>query len=239
MNISSITLKSIKKSFNSGQKTINVFDMLSFELQKNNLYALTGASGVGKSTLLHIIAGLEPFNSGELYFDQKPINQLSFEDKNKIKNKNIGLVFQLPYLIDELSVLENVMLKGLIGGSSKKICKEMAEDLLFHVGLADKMKSFPSELSGGQQQRVAIARALLHKPDFLLADEPTGNLDEFTANQIVELLLSCVKQWSMGLIISTHDLVLAHQMQTVFIIKNGTITKEFKCLPNNQSYAKQ
>ena len=225
MNISTITLKTIKKQFNHGTKSLTVFEDVSLHLQKGHTYALTGVSGAGKSTLLHIIAGLEPLTEGELYFDTTSYDQFSSYERNVLKNRCLGLVFQMPYLIDELSILENVMLKGLIGGLSSKECEKMAQTLLFRVGLSEKKDSFPSELSGGQQQRVAIARALLHKPDFLFADEPTGNLDEHTAQEIVELLISCAQQWSMGLFISTHNMQLADRMQTVFRLEKGTIKK--------------
>ncbi len=225
MNISTITLKTIKKQFNQGTKLLTIFEKVSLHLQKGHSYALTGVSGVGKSTLLHIIAGLEPPTAGELYFNTTRYDQLSSHMQNVLRNRSLGLVFQVPYLIDELSVLENVMLKGLIGGYSKKECEKMAQSLLFQVGLSDKKDSFPSELSGGQQQRVAIARALLHKPDFLFADEPTGNLDEHTAQEIVELLIFCAQQWSMGLFISTHNMQLANRMKTIFKLEKGTIKK--------------
>jgi ABC-type lipoprotein export system ATPase subunit len=143
--------------------------------------------------------------------------------REEMLHKTIGLVFQLPYLIAELSVIENVMLKGLIEGRTTPQCRKQALYLLEMVGLATQAERSPASLSGGQQQRVAIARAIFNKPAFLIADEPTGNLDEATGNTIVELLLFCQTEWKMGIIVSTHNLSVAGQMDVVFELKDGTI----------------
>src|SRR5262249_16379625 len=135
--------------------------------------------------------------------------------------KSIGLVFQYPYLIKELTVLENVMLKGLIAGKNNTECSQEAHILLEEVGLADKTYSYPGQLSGGQQQRLALARALMNRPHFLLADEPTGNLDMQTGKTIIDLIKKAQTQWSMGIIISSHDASVAQEMEKIFELKDG------------------
>ena len=194
--------------------------------QAGNSYAITGSSGVGKSTLLLIAAGLDEPTRGKVFFNTLSIEKLSAFKKDQITNSSLGFVFQQPYLIQELSALENVMLKGLIAGHTHKKCQQMATNLLEQVGLQGKLLNFPAELSGGQQQRVALARALLNRPQFLFADEPTGNLDETTSKQVIDLLIACQKSWSMGLIVSTHDSQIAERMSVIFEIKQGNVYKK-------------
>lgn len=230
MNIRKITLKKIKKSFIQGDTSLVVLNEISALFQKGKSYALVGVSGAGKSTLLHIIAGLDEPTEGDLYFDNLSYTRLTSAEKELLRNRSLGMIFQTPYLIDELTILENVMIKGLIGGLREKVCAQQAQDLLIDVGLSEKPYSYPSELSGGQQQRVAIARALLNKPDFIIADEPTGNVDAHTAQEIVELLLLCTQQRSMGLIISSHDMNIAYQMGSILRLNQGHL---FPCQSNS------
>ena len=206
-----------------GDISLVVLDEISTIFQKGRSYALVGVSGAGKSTLLHIIAGLDEPTDGTVCFDDLSYTQLTSTQKERLRNRSLGMIFQTPYLIDELTILENVMIKGLIGGLHHRFCREHAQNLLATVGLSDKLHSYPSELSGGQQQRVAIARALLNKPDFIIADEPTGNVDAQTAQEIVELLLSCTQQRSMGLIISSHDMNIAYRMGTILQLDQGNL----------------
>ena len=145
------------------------------------------------------------------------------EEKALFLAKHIGLVFQQPYLIRELTVLENVMVKGLLAKESKESVEKKARALLNQVGLGDKLHHFPGQLSGGQQQRVAIARALMNQPYFLLADEPSGSLDVATGKEIVELLLRLQKEWHMGLIMSSHEPYVYERMETILELKNGML----------------
>jgi len=186
-------------------------------------YAITGASGTGKSTLLYMLGGLMKPTKGAVYVDGHNIAQFSATERANYLHHSIGFLFQLPYLIKELTVLENVMLKGLIADESYEQAKKRALQLLDIAGLADKAESRPPLLSGGQQQRVALMRALFGKPAFLLADEPTGNLDEATGERMVDLMLSCQKEWGMGLIVSTHDKQVADRMQRCFVLKDGAL----------------
>lgn len=218
-----ISAQNICKDFTQGQNKLEVLKNISVEFDQNKSYAITGVSGTGKSTLLHILSGVETPTDGQVLFDGTDINSLKPKDKDSFYNKEIGLVFQQPHLLRELSVLENIMLKGLIAGEPRKSCKEKALNLLTKVGLEEKANERPNSLSGGQQQRVAILRALYNQPKFLLADEPTGNLDEETANQLIDFILECKKIWSMGLIISSHDKYVAEKMDIVFKLHNGKL----------------
>jgi lipoprotein-releasing system ATP-binding protein len=189
-------------------------------------YAITGISGCGKSTLLHLLAGIDKPSSGHVYYNQHAIDTLDADKKNYFLNHDIGLVFQYSYLIKELSVLENVMIKGLIAKMPYEECQKRARSLLHELGLSTKVSSLPTQLSGGQQQRVAIARALLNQPAFLIADEPTGNLDEKTGRELLALLLQLQKDWGLGLIISSHDEYVSEQMQERYELAQGKLVKK-------------
>jgi len=156
-------------------------------------------------------------------FDGKSLASVASAEKDNFLNKKIGLVFQYSYLIAELSVLENVAIPGMISGRSFSACKERALQLLQEVGIAEKADSCPDSLSGGQQQRVAVARAIFNEPMFLLADEPTGNLDIQTGKKIVDLILQCCKKWSMGAIITSHDPYIAQSMDRVYELRDGLL----------------
>ena len=175
--MATIHLENIKKQFNQNTTTMPVLSGITYTFDSGRTYALTGVSGTGKSTLLSILAGLEAPTTGNVYYNNSSMSTLTNKEKNYLLNKTVGLIFQMPYLIQELSVLENVMIKGLISPTNS-IKKDQALQLLDRVGLRSKAYFLPSILSGGEQQRVAIARAVINKPDFLLADEPTAHLDE-------------------------------------------------------------
>src|SRR3990167_4954196 len=208
-------LDSVSKAFTQGERTITVLDNLTYTFDAGRSYAITGASGSGKSTLMHILCGLDTPTDGLVYFDKLNINKFDVRQRSFFLNKNVGLVFQEPLLLTELSVIENVMLKGLIIGYEYAQAHAHALKLLEKVGLADKAHMHPRSLSGGQQQRVAILRALFNKPPFLLADEPTGNLDDIAGRVIVDLLCEYQREWGMGLIIASHDAQVAQAMDIV------------------------
>lgn len=213
----------IKKTYIQGSNTIQVLQGVTASFVQGDRYAITGPSGSGKSTLMHLLAGIDTPTQGTISFDGVELNTLNSSQKRIFLSHSLGLVFQQPYLIAELSVLENVMLKGMIAGAHVQNLKEQAYALLDQVQLADKADSNPLSLSGGQQQRVALARALFNKPQFLLADEPTGNLDVATGKVIVELLLACQAQWGMGIIISSHDTYVCERMAHVLHLENGIL----------------
>jgi len=213
----------IKKTFTQGQNVVQVLNGISASFEQGQRYAITGPSGSGKSTFMHILAGLDAPTEGVILFNGTDLNTLSPVGKKELLHQSIGLVFQLPYLINEFSVLENVMLKGLIAGKKGGELYLQAHTLLVDIGLSHKADSNPLSLSGGEQQRIAIARALFNKPAFLLADEPTGNLDVATGKVIVELLLRCQAEWGMGVIVSSHDAYVSERMNTVLHLNHGIL----------------
>lgn len=223
MNSSTFSAQSVTKKFTHAHGTNNVLDEVSVTFEQNKTYAITGVSGTGKSTLLHLLAGLDVPTAGTILFNTTDIATFTESQKNKWLNQSIGLVFQSPYLIKELSVLENLMLPAIIGNKKQSDIEAQARNLLFAVGLQKYATYHPNALSGGQQQRVVIARALINKPTFLLADEPTGNLDVATGATIVDLLLQCQQDFGLGLIISSHDAYVSQSMQYVYEMKNGKL----------------
>lgn len=209
-----LSFENLSKNFKQGANIISVLNNLTFIFKSNHTYAITGISGVGKSTVLHLLAGLESPTNGSIFFNDKNINKFSKNQKQDYLQNILGLIFQYPYLINELSVIENIMLKGLISGKSYEENLELALNLLDKVDLKSKANSYPTALSGGQQQRVSLARALFTRPKFLIADEPTAHLDDASKKVITNLLLECQEAWQMGLIIATHDPLVSNMMQT-------------------------
>ena len=179
-----------------------------------------GSSGTGKSTLLHMMAGIDRPSHGIIALGDLNISSLPFEQKIYFLQKSVSIVLQQSYLINELTILENVMLKEIIQTGITPKGQDRALQLLCEIGLEHKANCFPSTLSGGQQQRVAILRAIFSVPQFLLADEPTGNLDEASGEQIINLLLHYKKKYGMGLIISTHDIKIAQQCDVILKIEH-------------------
>jgi ABC-type lipoprotein export system ATPase subunit len=220
-----LSCNQVSKTFFSAQTKIQIFKNMNYSFRSDRSYALMGPSGIGKSTLLAMMAGIDHVSSGTIQLDDFLISQESFDKRIKFLQKNISMVFQQPCLIAELNVLENVMLKSIIQESMTLQNKEQALILLKDVGLEDKALSFAHTLSGGQQQKVAILRSILHAPKFLLTDEPTGNLDQQSSKQIISLLLSYQKKYAMGLIISTHDILVAKQCDVILNIENHQLTE--------------
>lgn len=221
MNNAQLSLHNLKKTFIQAGNTIQVLNGVDASFDQSVSYGITGMSGVGKSTLLHILAGLEKPTNGYIAYNNKRFDQFSNKEKELFFNLHIGLVFQSPFLIQELSVLENIMIKGMIAKKPQAIVKDEAMILLERVGLIDKAYVLPNTLSGGQQQRVALARALFNKPTFLLADEPTGNLDARTGAMIIDLVLAYQEEYAMGLIISSHDPAIKERMNIIITVKDG------------------
>lgn len=221
MNV--LAARDVKKTYIQGNNILQVLQGVSVRFEQGKSYAITGPSGSGKSTFMHVLSGLDVPTQGAVFFNGVDINTLSPLEKKSFLAKSLGLVFQLPYLISEFSVIENVMLKGIIAGNSFENMQDQALILLDNVKLSHKASNNPLSLSGGEQQRVALARALFNKPAFLLADEPTGNLDVATGKVIVELLLSCQDQWGMGIIVSSHDAYVCERMSHVLHLENGIL----------------
>ncbi len=217
--VATIQTDKLTKHF-GGQEVLRGISII---FEQGKTYAISGVSGTGKSTLMHLLSGFDKPSSGAVLFNDKNIAHFSSAARTHFLNQSIGHVFQQPYLIRELSVAENVMTPGLIMGSSLLAARPRALELLEAVGLADHAEKKPSALSGGQQQRVALARALFNQPSFLLADELTGNLDKETGRSIVAFLLELQQQSNMGVIISTHDSYVAESMQQRFSLEQGAL----------------
>lgn len=228
MRSSILRTMGLHKQFTLNHTTITILDHITVSFACDHTYALMGFSGSGKSTLMHLLAGLDIPSQGHILFNEHDINTLTIRQKQQYLNQSIGVMFQQSYLIPELSALENIIVPGLIQKKSFTQCKQEALSLLAYINLMDKKDSSIRSLSGGQQQRVALARALFNKPAFLIADEPTGNLDTATSLDMIHLLLDCHKKWSMGLIISTHDKDVARQMQTIYHLENGQLKENDK-----------
>jgi len=215
-----ISLQSVSKSYLQEQSVVQVLNQVSIDFVQGQSYAIIGASGSGKSTLIHLIAGVDEPTSGDIIIGNQNIAALTTEQVAQFFQKNISIVFQQACLFAELTVLENVMLKAILAGSVTKESYQHAHNLLQEVGLADKISVYPATLSGGQQQRVAILRAIFMVPQFLLVDEPTGNLDEASGAQVIDLLLYYQKKYGMGLIMSTHNQQIAKLMQVVYKVED-------------------
>jgi lipoprotein-releasing system ATP-binding protein len=219
--------KGIKKSFFKGKTEVPVVRGVDLELRKGEMVAITGASGVGKSTLLHILGTLETPSAGLVTFgsDRKNLFKLSERALSDFRNQCLGFVFQFHYLLPEFSALENVMMPALIAGYSQKDAEGQAQALLEFVNLGHRLEHRPSELSGGEQQRVAIARSVIMRPQLLLADELTGNLDSQNRNQVMELLVNLNQATGIAILLVTHDQELAARMHRVHVMKDGVIVQ--------------
>lgn len=220
------TLKKVSKIISTPQEEITILDKVDFTVREGETLAVLGASGSGKSTFLHILAGLDNPSDGEILFCGKNIHALPEKEKNFIRNRQMGFVFQFHHLLPEFTTLENVAMQAVISGMPRKEAMAEAMKLLAKVGLADRAKHLVTTLSGGEKQRAAIARAVLLSPKVLLADEPTGNLDPKTGEQIMQLLTDLNKEKNMTLVMVTHNMEIANQMQRVAELKSGAFHEQ-------------
>ena len=219
-----IKLISVKKVYKTGAEDTEVLKDVSIEIDKGKYISITGPSGSGKSTLLHLIGGLEPINEGEVWVDGQPVHKMNDNALAKLRLEKIGYVFQQFQLLSTATALENVMMPLLKMFSSPQIKKD-AEEALTRVGLAHRLHHLPSRLSGGEQQRVAIARALVTKPEIILADEPTGNLDSETGLTIIDLLEKVHREDGVTVVLITHDPDLAKRAEETIHVLDGKVEK--------------
>ncbi|MFC1894336.1 ABC transporter ATP-binding protein [Candidatus Dependentiae bacterium] len=226
MNTSSLIVEGLGRNFWQGDKSLNVLKNINAEFIQGKSYAIVGVSGSGKSTLMHLLGGLDVPTCGKVLFNEQNIFKLKQAQKNNFLNKKLGFIFQFHYLVKELTVLENIILMGLINDEDKQKSEERAIKLLQKVGLEDKINQFPTQLSGGEQQRVSVLRAIFNKPAFLLADEPTGDLDAVNAQGIVNLLLDYQRGWNTGLILCSHDVQVYNKMEHIFRLQDGVLVQE-------------
>tara|TARA_R110002049_G_scaffold136067_4_gene295732 strand:- start:391 stop:1071 length:681 start_codon:yes stop_codon:yes gene_type:complete len=219
-----IQCSQLSKRFTDGGLDTDVLNDINLTINKGDKLAIVGSSGSGKSTLLHLLGGLDEPSSGKVEIHGQDINALSVNSLSKLRNQSLGFVYQFHHLLPEFTATENVAIPLIIGGISPKLAQQEAEELLIKVGLGHRLEHKPSELSGGERQRAALARALITKPDCLLADEPTGNLDHRTAQAIFDLILELNESLGTALVIVTHDNELAGRMNKIFTLLDGKLS---------------
>ncbi|HEY1800692.1 MAG TPA: ABC transporter ATP-binding protein [Terriglobales bacterium] len=213
----------LKKVFRSGNSDLVLFENLSFQANKGEMLALVGESGAGKSTLLHILGALDRASAGDVYFAHLRVNSLSKDEAADFRNREIGFVWQFHYLLPEFTAQENVAMPLLVRGRPRRESEEEALRWLREVGLGERAHHRSGELSGGEQQRVALARALITEPKFLLADEPTGDLDSRTADSIFELISRLHRECQLTSLIATHNIAFAKRCDRVLRLQQGRV----------------
>lgn len=218
-----ITVTNLSKSFPMGGQTLTVLKDINLQIQRGELIAVVGASGAGKSTLLHIIGTLERPTTGTVHFYDQDMFKLSEGEQAKFRNRRIGFVFQFHHLLPEFTALENACMPALIQRRQKAAIEPEAIALLEEVGLGARLHHKPGELSGGEQQRVAVARALLQKPDLVLADEPTGNLDTHTGEALFAMMRALNRAHGTTFVIVTHNDKLSAQADRIIHMQDGRI----------------
>lgn len=213
----------VAKSYMLGKTAVPVLQDINMKIERGSWNAILGASGSGKTTLLNLLGTLEKTTSGDILFNGRKYSDMSRRESSIFRAEKIGFVFQSYQLLPELTVLENVMLSGMLCGLSKRKAKEKSLALLEEVGLADRIKHHPNEMSGGEQQRAAIARALLNSPELLLADEPTGNLDKYNGEAILELFKKLHSENKCTIVMITHSEKVATCADKIYQLENGIL----------------
>jgi len=223
LNQQALRVVGLRKCFRSGASELVLFDNLSFELARGEMLAIVGASGTGKSTLLHILGALDKPSAGEIYCAQLRLSSLSENEAADFRNREVGFVWQFHYLLPEFTALENVAMPLLMRGTPKSEAEKEATQWLGEVGLSQRAHHRAGELSGGEQQRAALARALITRPKILLADEPTGDLDSQTAGLVFELIARLLSEHQLSSVIATHNFGFARGCHRVLRLENGRI----------------
>ena len=218
--------ENISKFYQEGDLRTQVLKGVSFAMRPNELVAIVGSSGSGKSTLLHTLGGLDQPSSGEVFIKGRSLQKASAAELAKLRNQNLGFVYQFHHLMADFSALENVMMPLLIGNQNKTEAKDRAEQMLNAVGLGHRIEHRPSALSGGERQRVAIARALVNHPALVLADEPTGNLDHKTTESIFELIRQLNQEQHIAFLLVTHDMDLAGKLSRRLTMQDGVLKED-------------
>jgi lipoprotein-releasing system ATP-binding protein len=222
-SVAVIEASAVCKRFRQGKLDVEVLMGIDFAVAAGESHAILGASGAGKSTLMHLLGGLDHVSSGEIRIAGQSLTSLSEAELGRLRNRRLGFIYQFHHLLPEFSALENIAMPLLIRGESFASARQQAREWLARVGLESRAAHKPGELSGGERQRVALARALVTRPDCLLADEPTGNLDQQTATQMLELMLDLNRQIDTALVVVTHDLNIARRMQHRWRMQDGLL----------------
>jgi len=218
-----LNVTGLSKSYHNASGTLEILKDVAFTLHRGEFLAVVGESGSGKSTLLQILGTLDDPDEGNACLAGEELFTLNQSERARLRNRSIGFVYQAHHLIPELSALENVMLPLLVGGESKHQAEKVSADLLERLGLKDRLSHVPAKLSGGEAQRVAVARALVGKPNLLLVDEPTGNLDEATAQSVFQAMQLLCQQEGTAVVMVTHSMTLAGQVDRVLCLKQGRL----------------
>jgi len=220
-----IRCRGVERSFDQGRRALQVLKGIDVEIARAERVAIVGASGVGKSTLLQIMGGLDDPTAGEVWVAGQRIDRASEAERGRIRNRHLGFIYQFHHLLPEFSAVENVALPLMIAGQPAATARADAAELLARVGLGARLEHKPGELSGGERQRAAVARALIHRPDCVLADEPTGNLDEATADSVYDLMLELNREFGIGFVVVTHDRALAARMDRTLEMTRGQLRR--------------
>ena len=216
--------KNIDKSFSNGKTKLSVLKEFSLDVDVGQIITIMGQSGSGKTTALNILGTLDQADAGELSINGKQVHDMNETELSTIRNRDIGFVFQFHHLLPEFSAIENILMPTWIKGADDR--KDSALDLIEKMGLSERKDHFPSQLSGGERSRVAVARALMNKPKLVLADEPTGNLDEKNANKLIDLLGKINKDFHQAIVLTTHNPKIARIGHKQFLLENGSLSEK-------------